>query len=444
MTSLLIRGGTIVRAAGDERVDVLVEDGVIRDMHDRTASPPKFPAADNIIDATGHFLFPGFIDCHVHFREPGYEQKGTMETEAQSACAGGITTVCDMPNTKPPTTTIAALQEKVRIAEAISGCDIRFFFGVTEKEHLQELQTLWESGEGQHEALRKRCAGVKLYLDHSTGNQKARMSLVPEVFQVCAAQKIPIVLHCEDAATNARASKIKHNDSIAAHSLMRPPESEERAIASVIELAAKYGAHIHIAHLSTRQGLALIRQAKQNSLPVTAEVTPHHLFLSTEDYVTLGTLGKMNPPLRAREHCEALWGGIVEGVIDCIATDHAPHTLEEKQSGPPLSAPSGVPGVETAIPLLLTVAAGKWPHPKSASLCSKLLYADIRRLCFENPNRIFSLGKQGFEVGTPADLVLVKPEEEWILEGEKLHAKCGWTPYEGWKVTGRATAVGKW
>ncbi|MDD4287038.1 MAG: dihydroorotase family protein [Candidatus Peribacteraceae bacterium] len=442
MTSLLIRGGTVVRPTGDERADILINEGVIDEIFVRTTGPQKLLAADQTIEANGQLLFPGFIDCHVHFREPGMEQKGTMETESQSAVAGGVTTVCDMPNTNPPTVSIAALREKVRIAESMSACDIRFFFGVTQSEHIQELRHLW--AEQEFVSLRDRCCGVKLYLDHSTGNQKAAKGVAEEAFRTCAELKIPLVVHCEDPVLNARAAKLNTRMDISAHSLIRAPESEQRAITVAVELAKGTGAHLHVAHLSTKRGLELVEQAKKDGLAVTCEVAPHHLFLSTEDYETLGTLGKMNPPLRTPDHGEALWAGIEKGTIDCVASDHAPHTFEEKQTVPVLTAPSGVPGVETMIPLLLTVAAGRWPHPRRRSFQPKLMYADIRRLCFDNPNRIFSLRQTAIEQGSMANLVLVQPEEEWEIRGAQLHSKCRWTPYEGWKVVGKATVAGRW
>ncbi|MDD5041104.1 MAG: dihydroorotase family protein [Candidatus Peribacteraceae bacterium] len=442
MTSLLIRGGTVVRPTGDERADILIHEGTIREIYVRTTGPQKLLAADQTIEANGQLLFPGFVDCHVHFREPGMEQKGTMETESQSAVAGGVTTVCDMPNTNPPTVSITALKEKVRIAEGITACDIRFFFGVTQTEHLPELRRLWT--EQGLVTLRNRCCGVKLYLDHSTGNQKAAKGVMEEVFHTCAELNIPLVVHCEDPVLNARAAKLNTREDIAAHSAIRAPESEQRAITTAIELAKKTGTHLHIAHLSTKRGVQLIGQAKKDGVAVTCEVAPHHLFLSTEDYETIGTFGKMNPPLRTPDHCEALWEGIEKGVVDCIASDHAPHTPEEKQVTPALAAPSGVPGTETMIPLLLTVAAGRWPHPRRRAFQPKLMYIDIRRLCFDNPNRIFSLGQTMIEQDTSANLVLVQPEEEWELKGAQLHSKCGWTPYEGWHVTGKPTVVGRW
>lgn len=441
MSSLLIRGGTVVRPAGDERADLLMEDGRILEVLKRTTGPQKFPGADHTIDAAGALLFPGFIDCHVHLREPGLEQKATMETECQSALMGGVSTMCDMPNTIPPTVTVEALREKVRIADAVEGSDIRFFFGITEMGHIDELRRVCAAPELQ--VLRARLCGVKIFLDHSTGNQKVAGELLGEIFRTCAELRLPVAAHCEDSVLNARAAKLNSRDDIAAHSIVRAPESEEKAIAEAITLAKLSGARLHIAHLSTARGLAFVAQAKKDGLPVTCEVAPHHLFLTTEDYESLGVLGKMNPPLRAPEHGEALWGGIADGTVDCVASDHAPHTLAEKQTLPSLSAPSGVPGVGTMIPLLLTVAAGRWPHPRSRSAVHALRYTDVRRLCFDRPNEIFSLGRATIEAGVASPLVLVHPEEEWVLQGSALRSKCGWTPYEGWRITGKITVIGR-
>ena len=221
---------------------------------------------------------------------------------------------------------------------------------------------------------------------------------------------------------------------ISAHSENRPAESEERAIEHVLELMKKYNVGFHVAHLSTAKGLEVVRKAKRKNLPMTCEVAPHHLFLTVEDYASLGTFGKMNPPLRSHDDQQALWEGIQDGTVDCISTDHAPHTLEEKNTDAALSAPSGVPGVETMLPLLLTVAAGSWPHPH-AKLKMKnvqLKIEDIERLCFTNPNRIFNLGKDAH-----ADTIKVDLDAEWVIHGEKLHSKCGWTPFEGWLVKGK-------
>ena len=395
---------------------------------------------------------PSLIDCHVHFREPGLEHKGTMATEAAAALAGGVTTVCEMPNTKPPTVTVAAFADKVRRAESLKtqdtrykNFDIRFFFGVTEMGHLEELRSLWT--DPAHATLKARCCGVKLYLDHSTGNQKAEDVVVEEAFRTCAELDCLIVAHCEDADINAaalmnvtrdpasprlRGAGMGHGTTVDLHSRARPPESEEKSIRDAIAMAKKYGTRFHIAHLSTKGGLDTVRAAKKEGLPVTCEVAPHHLFLTTDDYATLGTLVKMNPPLRTKDHQEALWEGITDGTIDCCATDHAPHTLEEKRGGNPLGTPSGVPGVATMLPLLITVAAGKWPGPKLQTANYKLQTIDIVRLCFTNHNRIFRLGKDPSAVHTTID-----PDAEWIIRGRDLPSKCGWSPYEGWRVWGK-------
>ena len=369
---------------------------------------------------------PGLIDPHVHFREPGLTHKGDMESEAAAAFAGGVTTVCDMPNTIPTTTSVAAFADKVERAKRIKNVDIRFFFGITERAHIADLRSLWEDA-----ALRARCSGVKLYLDHSTGNQKAEGAVVEEAFKACAELDCLIVAHCEDAAMNAKAASEHAGTDIALHSLQRPPEAEEKSVMETIALAKEYGTRFHVAHLSTKGALAIVRKAKAEGLPVTCEVAPHHLFLTTDDYALLGTLAKMNPPLRARDHLEALWGGIADGTVDCIATDHAPHTLEEKKTSDPLKAPSGVPGVATMLPLLLTVAAGGWPHPSSARpAIDHFDYETIRHLCFDNPNEIFRLGK------TPV-MITIDLDAEWVIRGKELPGKCGWTPFEGWNVRGK-------
>ncbi len=378
---------------------------------------------------------PALIDCHVHFREPGLTHKADMATESAAAFAGGVHTVCEMPNTIPPTVTVAALADKVRRAAEIKNVDIRFFFGATEMAHVLALHELLMGSSEEVQRLRARCCGLKLYFDHSTGNQKASAEVIEEAFQLCTKYHFPLVGHCEDAEINAKHSA-QHADEreIAFHSKNRPAVSEERAIEHVVELMKKYNAPFHVAHLSTAKGLEVVRSAKRKNLPITCEVAPHHLFLTTDDYLSLGTFGKMNPPLRSHEDQQALWEGIADGTVDCISTDHAPHTLEEKNADNPLAAPSGVPGVETMLPLLLSVAAGHWPHPHSELTVhnSQFTVEDIVRLCFTNPNRIFKLGKD-----PEMDQIKIDVDAEWVIHAKDLHSKCGWTPYEGWTVKGK-------
>ncbi|MDO8649438.1 MAG: dihydroorotase family protein [Candidatus Peregrinibacteria bacterium] len=442
MTSVLLRNGTIVRATEEEKADVLLRDGVIERVAPHGSS---FSSVDEDVNAAGLLLFPGLIDCHVHFREPGLTQKADMKSESASARAGGVTTVCEMPNTIPPTVTIMALADKVRRAEEISDCDIRFFFGVTDGFNLEALRELWSGTSPEFKHLRERCVGAKLFLDHSTGDQKVQEDILEDIFRACGELKIPMVCHCEDPEMNAQAAQRKDlpND-VSAHSLMRPPESEVRSIEKAITLAEKYKTPLHIAHLSTAGGMDLIRSAKAAGLSVTCEVAPHHLLLNQKAYAHLGTLAKMNPPLRTEADQAALWQGIKDGVVDCIATDHAPHTLEEKNVADPRQAPSGIPGVATMLPLLLTCASAKQPRfdPQASMQPNTLFrYQDIVRLCFENPNRIFGLGKQGLREGSRDAIVLVDPKREWTITAAQLKSKCGWTPYEGWKVSGSVVRV---
>lgn len=443
MNKTLLLGGSVVRESGIEKADVLIsitgEIETIGDIKDHKNC--------DIIDCTEKLLFPLLIDCHVHFREPGLEHKATMHTEATAALSAGIGCVCEMPNTIPPTVTIAALADKVRRASLIDGCTMKFFFGTTEAAHLWTLRDLWTGSSMELKKLKHHCSGLKLYLDHSTGDQKVDGGIVDDVFKTCAELKIPLVAHCEDAEMNAEAkTRVETRDArvssdisqgvstqtIALHSHMRPPESEAKAIEEALILAKKYGTPFHVAHLSTALGIDLIRQAKKEKISVTCEVAPHHLFLTTDDYAKLGSLAKMNPPLRSAADRDALWAGIADGTVDCISTDHAPHTLEEKRQETSLlsDVPSGVPGVETMLPLLLTEAAK-----------NKISYADIVRLCFTNPNRIFALSQPNIEQGSRARIAIIDPKKEWILEGKNLKTKCEWTPFEGWSMTGSVEQV---
>lgn len=422
MKNIAIVGGSLVTATSADQKDILLTDGVISSI----GSADTFGAVDERIDAQGCLIFPGLIDCHVHFREPGLEHKATMQSEAASALAGGVTTVCEMPNTDPTTSTVAALADKVRRAEEIPGFDMRFFFGITKPEHLVTLQELWTGTSDELVRLKERCCGVKIYLDHSTGNQKAGDDVIEDVFVACGELDIPLVAHCEDPVLNATAASRNSSTNVSAHSLMRPPESEERSIDFALNLALKHQTPFHVAHLSTKQGLLLIQKAKSQSPLISCEVAPHHLFLSTDDYERLGTLGKMNPPLRTKDHCEALFQGLNDRVIDCVATDHAPHTLEEKQSGEPLKAPSGVPGVETMLPLLLT-------HGVSPQV--------INGACFAQPNRIFRLHKSEIKKGVQTHLVVIDPHNTWTIQASTLHSHCGWTPFEGVQALGKVVRV---
>eukprot|EP00796_Vickermania_ingenoplastis_P007015 gene7015-4975_t len=382
----------------------------------------------------GHVVhLPPLVDCHVHFREPGLTAKGDMQSEGTAALAGGIQVACDMPNTSPPTQSIAALQDKVNLAAA--KCPIRmfFFFGATSAAHLDELEALWTKPE--HTDLKRHCCGLKLYLDNSTGNLKSSAEVTRAAFALCGRLDIPLVAHCEHAGINEEAGKSVPYTGPETHSLRRPAKGEHASICEAIEMAREFRTPLHIAHLSTREGLDAVRTARREdpSLRLTCEVTPHHLFLTTVDYGCCGSRVKVNPPIREVQHAEHLWHGLLAGDVDCVGTDHAPHTLREKEQ--PRAAgeqpPSGMPGIEVVVPMLLTVLiAGRWPHPSApipAALQQdpKKLSMDLLvRVMHENPNRIFRLGLSdapdpsiGFDVGL-----------EWT---------CGWSPYHNWKLVGK-------
>ncbi len=443
MKKTLLRGGIVVFSHEKKRKDILIDiTGTILEIDD---SIHLAPHDTDTIDVTGLLLFPLLIDCHVHFREPGLTHKGTMKSESLSALQGGVGLVCEMPNTIPPTVTIDALRDKVERSLSADGAALRFFFGATDLSHLKELETLWTDHSLDMRRLQSHCSGLKLFFDHSTGNQGIDLPFAEAAFKLCATHHIPVVAHCEDPLMNReafdRVLATMTEEKVALHSAMRPPESEAKAIETAIALVRKYGTQLHIAHLSTRQGVELLRSAKKEGLSISAEVTPHHLFLTEDDYALLGTRVKMNPPLRTEEHRKALWDGIADGTIDCIATDHAPHTIEEKTNEhAPLSTPSGVPGVETMLPLLLSVAAGVSPHPRGLQY-ERLSHEKIVELCFENPSRIFSLNATPIEKGAKAHIAVIDPKKQWTLFASELHAHCGWTPFENWNVQGAVDRV---
>lgn len=381
---------------------------------------------------TAGIALPGLIDCHVHFREPGLEHKATIASEAAAARRGGIFTVCEMPNTNPPTNTIAALADKVRRADACrSVCDVRFFFGATAHAHLKELEELFTNE--AHAELRRHCSGLKLYLDNSTGDMKSDDDVTEAAFELCGRIGIVLVAHCEHSCTNDCAAAATPYTTPITHSIRRPAKSEIASIAEAIDRATRHKTRLHIAHLSTSGGLTLVREARKAGVTVTCEITPHHLFMSTRDYETLLARGKVNPPLRDPEERDGLWQGLLSGEIDCVSTDHAPHLLSEKDSTTGMP-PSGLPGVETSLQLMLSVALGHWPHPKDpvpAPLAAQpLTVADLVRCMFTRPNEIFGLG------ASDAPRLRVEPSDEKVIVNDEQVTKCAWTPYHGWKVKG--------
>lgn len=404
MGIILIQNGALVTPQGIVQEDILVEGETIATVGAGLSAPHN----TRVVNAEGLLIFPGLIDPHVHLREPGGEHKEDFTTGTRAALAGGFTTVLAMPNTNPPLTDRETLARTQALAKSKAVCDVGFFVGATadNAEGVAELEAV---------------AGLKLYMGSSTGN----LLVADLAGQMVHFERYPgvIAVHAEDEEaveyfrTRAHFAKLGQR---------RPPICAALAGSRALALAERFKARLHICHVSTAHEMALIRDAKARGVKVTCEVTPHHLFLTTEDETRLGSLGQMNPPLRSQKDVDALWENL--DIVDCIATDHAPHTLEEKRGPTP---PSGVPGLETALPLLLTAARE-----------GKLSLTEISRLMAEGPARVFGLQRRGrIAPGHDADLSLVDAEAEWIIGARPLQTKCGWSPFEGRKVRGQVARV---
>lgn len=370
-------------------------------------------------DCHGLHLLPGVIDTQVHFREPGLEHKEDLESGTRSAIMGGTTTVFEMPNTSPSTTTAEALADKVRRAQGRTWCETSFFIGAS-PDNIGQLADL---------EMLPGTPGVKIFMGSSTGNLLVDTDdLLREVLKN---GKRPCPVHSEDEPRNReRKALISDNPHPREHPFLRDAESARLCTERLLNLSAETKRPVHVLHISTLEELPLLAGAKATGLPVTCEITPQHLTLNAELYETLGSLVQMNPPIRSEEHRAALMEAFQVGLFDVIGSDHAPHTLEEKAKPYPQS-PSGMPGVQTLLPIMLD-----WVN-KGALDLPKLV-----RMTSENPAKLYGLRDKGWIApGSHADLVLVDLNAEWEVTKDWLQSKCGWSPYEGWKLRGRVEHV---
>jgi dihydroorotase len=408
MNSYLIKNAKIVNEGTTFLGDLLIKNGLISKI-DKSISDNTVPT----IDAEGKYLIPGFIDDQVHFREPGLTHKANIATESKAAVAGGITTFIEQPNTVPQATTQKLLQDKFDIAEKSSYTNYSFMFGGT-NDNLEELL----------KTNPKNVAGIKLFLGSSTGDMLVDN---PEVLEkIFSSTKLIISVHCEDEATirknTAHYKEIYgENIPIELHPIIRSEEACYLSSSKAIELAKKTGARLHVFHVSTAKETELFR----NDIPleekqITAEVCVHHLWFSDEDYKEKGTYIKWNPAVKTAADRDGLWKALLDDRIDIIATDHAPHTLEEK-SNSYLKAASGGPLVQHALLALLEkVKENVLPIEKL-----------IEKAC-HNPAKIFQIKKRGFiKEGFYADLVLVDTNLPQTVHKENILYKCGWSPFEG-------------
>ncbi|MFC6974758.1 dihydroorotase [Halomicroarcula sp. GCM10025709] len=362
------------------------------------------PGDDRVLDAAGKRLFPGAIDVHVHFRQPGYPHKETWETGSRAAAAGGVTTVVDQPNTDPPTVDGAAFDQKAEFA-ADSLIDWGINGGVTADWDPDSL------------LARRLFALGEVFLADSTGDMGIDTDLFAEAVDAATEAGVPVTVHAEDATKFNEDARAR--DDADAWSAYRTAEAEAAAVERACAIARDRDARIHIAHTSTPEGIDIASEAG-----MTTEVTPHHLLLSRKDLDELGTLGRMNPPLRRESRRRKVYERVADGTVDMIATDHAPHTRAEKDASI-WDAPSGVPGVETMLPLLL--AEARDPD-------TPLSYERVRDLTAATPAAVFDVPQKGaIEPGRDADLVLVDTTETTEIGGEALQTDCGWTPFEGFE-----------
>ncbi|MCB0450133.1 dihydroorotase [Mariniflexile maritimum] len=416
--TILIKNAHIVNEGSIFNGDLLIEGDYIKEISQSISAKSSNV---HVIDAEGKYLLPGAIDDQVHFREPGLTQKATIETESKAAIAGGITSFIEMPNTNPQTTTIEKLEEKFDIAARTSAANYSFMFGGT-NDNLDEILKVDA----------KNVAGLKLFLGSSTGNMLVDDPMVLE--NIFKNTKLLISVHCEDEATiqkNFQQQFDTFGDAIpiSYHPIIRSEEACYLSSSRAIKLAQKTGARLHVFHLSTGKETNLF----SNKIPlkdkkITAEVCIHHLWFSDKDYESKGTLIKWNPAVKTEEDRLQLWEALLDDRIDVIATDHAPHTLEEKKNLY-TSAPSGGPLVQHALPAMLEM------YHRGVISIEKI----IEKMC-HNPAILFEIEKRGFiKEGYFADLVLVDLNNPWTVTKDNILYKCGWSPFEGTTFKSRIT-----
>lgn len=412
----LIKNVKIVNEGKIVESDILIENDVISKIDTGIAV-----VADRIIDGNGKYLLPGVIDDQVHFREPGLTHKGDIETESRAAIAGGTTSFIDQPNTVPNAVTQELLADKYTIAAQKAYANYGFMMGGTN----DNLEEVLKTDPGN-------VPGIKLFLGSSTGNMLVDN---PETLEnIFSNTKMLIAVHCEDEAT-IKANTQKYIDEygedipVKYHHLIRSEEACYRSSSKAIELAEKTGARLHVFHLSTAKETALFR----NDIPlkdkkITAEVCVHHLTFTNEDYETKGGLIKWNPAVKTRHDKDGLWEALLDDRIDVIATDHAPHTWEDKQNVY-TKCPSGAPLVQHS----LTVMLENYKN-------GKISLEKIVEKMAHNPAILFRIRKRGFiREGYKADLVLVDLNEDWTVTKENILYKCGWSPLEGMNFHSKVT-----
>lgn len=417
MKQVLIKNAIIVNEGILFEGDVLIENEFIIEIGKNIT-----PKSDNckVIDAEGNYLIPGMIDDQVHFREPGLTHKGDIASESRAAVAGGITSYIEQPNTVPNAVTQELLEQKYQIAAQSSYANYSFMMGATNDNLEEVLKT-----------NPKNVAGIKIFLGSSTGNMLVDDEAVLE--KIFSSTKMLIAVHCEDETTiknNLEKYKAEYGEAIPMefHHLIRSEEACYLSSSKAVALAQKTGARLHIFHVSTAKETALFSNIPLEDKQITAEVCVHHLWFTNDDYAQKGTLIKWNPAVKTQADKDGLWAALLDDRIDVIATDHAPHTFEEKQN-PYTTAPSGGPLVQHAVVVLF-----------EAFHQGKISVEKIVEKTAHNPAKIFKIDRRGFiKEGFYADLVIVNPKKPWTVNKNNILYKCGWSPFEDCTFTSKIT-----
>lgn len=414
----IIKNGTVVNEGTLTKRDLFIHDSRLVDDASLLRKPQTF-------SAEGCYVMPGVIDTHVHFRDPGFPAKADFSSESHAALAGGVTSIIDMPNTNPQTTTLSDLEAKEQMAAQKSVVNYGFMLGAT-NDNIDQLLSI--------DPLRY--AAIKLFLGSSTGNMLVNK---PDTLdRLFGESRKLIVAHCEDESiiqANLRNYKMefagKEGENASLHPKIRNREACFVSTYKAVERARKYGTHLHVAHISTATELSLFSNKSLEEKAITAEVTPNHLWFDDRDYAELGNLIKCNPSIKSNDDRMALWGGLADGLIDTIGSDHAPHTLEEKNR-PYFDAPGGIPSIQHTLQMMMEgffnpAARERDDHDE---VLQEWLPIIVAKMC-HNPATLFGIENRGFiRPGYFADLAIIEPGETAVTR-ESLLYKCGWSPLEG-------------
>ena len=408
--SLIIKNGSCYIDGNFQNIDIAILGNKIIKIGKIDLNSSK------VFDATGKIILPGVIDTQVHFREPGKNDAENLESGSRAAIAGGVTSVFEMPNTNPPTSTFKEFNNKLTAAKNRMFCNYAFYFGAT-PDNMKELASV-NTLEG--------CCGVKLFVGSSTGN--LLVSQEKDIEKVISNSSKIISVHSEDENILLSRKKFIKEGDVNSHPVWRNEECALESTKRVVRIAQKYKKKIHILHVTTKQEIDFFSEKRQG---VTFEITPQHLTLFAPDcYEKLKTFSQMNPPIRSKDHYDRLWDAVKESLVSTIGSDHAPHTKEEKNKKYPLS-PSGMPGVQTLLPVMLD-------HVNKDKLKIKQL---IKLVC-ENPCDLFGIKNKGYiKENYDADLTIIDMNKEVVIKDNWIESKCGWTPFNNYKVKGFPVAT---